>query len=53
MLVKNVEEESIASKAGFKAGDVIVKMGIDRIKNVNDITELLEDVKKMTKLNLK
>ncbi|MEW6509952.1 MAG: PDZ domain-containing protein [Bacteroidota bacterium] len=46
VLVQEVEKGSAADKAGFKAGDVITKVGKDRIEDVGDIMESLEEVKK-------
>lgn len=43
VLVKEVEEESNAAKAGIKAGDVITKIGDEPIKRFDDVTEALED----------
>ena len=45
VIVKSVVEDSPASKSGFKAGDIIIKIGNDRIKNVNDVIEILDDSK--------
>ncbi|MFQ5799788.1 MAG: PDZ domain-containing protein, partial [Bacteroidota bacterium] len=44
VLVTEVEEESPAAEAGFKAGDVIVKVEEERVKAVEDIWDGLEDV---------
>lgn len=52
VLVKSVHDGSSAFKSGFKAGDIIIKLGSDRIKNVNDITELLEDFKAGDKIEI-
>jgi len=44
VLVTEVEEESAAAEAGFKAGDVIVKVEEERVKDIEDIWDGLEDV---------
>jgi membrane-associated protease RseP (regulator of RpoE activity) len=46
VLVQEVEEDSRAEKAGFLAGDVIVRIGKETIKNVQDVTDALDDFKK-------
>lgn len=46
VLVKKVESGSEAEKAGFKAGDVIVKIGKNEVADVKDIRMLLRDYKK-------
>ncbi len=43
VLVEEVEEESAAEKAGFKAGDVITKIGKDVIEDVRDIRRALNN----------
>ena len=45
VLVEEVERRSPAEKAGFKAGDVIVNVGKERIEEIRDIREALEDYK--------
>ncbi|MBX2992870.1 MAG: PDZ domain-containing protein [Bacteroidetes bacterium] len=45
VLVKNVKRDSEAEKAGFKAGDVIVKIGKESIRRIDDIHYVLEDYK--------
>lgn len=45
VLVKNVKRSSEAEKAGFKAGDVIVKVGKETIVDVDDIRDALEEYK--------
>ncbi len=45
VLVEEVEHRSPAEKAGFKAGDVIVNVGKERVEEVRDIREALEDFK--------
>ncbi len=43
VLVESVEKGSAADKAGLKAGDVVVKIGGERIKEMSDVWEALED----------
>lgn len=45
VLVERVKRNTEAEKAGFKAGDVIVKIGKETIADVDDIWEALEDYK--------
>jgi len=44
VLVLGVVEDSPAEKAGIKAGDVIVKVGDEKISEIDDIFESLHDV---------
>ncbi len=46
VLVQEVEENSRAEKAGFMAGDVIIRIGKETIRDVQDVTDALEDYKK-------
>jgi serine protease Do len=46
VLVKNVKRSSDAEKAGFKAGDVIMKVGKDEVTDVDDIWSSLDEYKK-------
>ena len=41
VLVKSVARDSPADKAGFRAGDVIVKMGDARVSNTRDVASAL------------
>ena len=41
VLVKSVEEDSEAAKAGFKAGDVIVRAGKKTVEDVDDFRSVL------------
>lgn len=41
VLIKEVVEDSPADEAGFKAGDVIVRMGDDDIESTTDVTEFM------------
>jgi len=50
VLVQEVEKKSAAEKAGFKAGDVIVKVGKQSVESTGDIMEALEDVKEGEKV---
>lgn len=43
VLVEEVEKESPAEKAGFKAGDVIVTAGKQGVEDVRDLLDVLED----------
>ena len=52
VLVKDVEKESNAAKAGIKAGDVITKIGTETVKNIDDIHDALEDTEEGTKVNV-
>jgi len=50
VLVEKVERMSPGEKAGFKAGDVIVKAGKEDVENTEDIAEALDGVKKGDKV---
>lgn len=45
VLVEKVDKRSAAKDAGFKAGDVILRMGKEDVEDVDDIWECLDDVK--------
>lgn len=45
VLVKNVKHDSEGEKAGFKAGDVIVKIGLEPVRDIDDIRQSLRDYK--------
>jgi membrane-associated protease RseP (regulator of RpoE activity) len=51
VLIESVEKKSTADKAGFKAGDVIVKIGKDRIEDTRDVWDALEDYTSGDKVN--
>ncbi len=42
VLVKSVKRDSEAEKAGFKAGDVIVKVGKDAVADIEDLLDALD-----------
>lgn len=44
VLVTEVEEGTAADEAGFKAGDVIVRVGDEGVKDVEDVWDGLEDL---------
>ena len=46
VLVEEVNRKSPAEKAGFKAGDVIIKIGSETVENTDDVYSALEDFKK-------
>ncbi len=46
MLVKKVEKDSPAEKAGVKAGDVIIGIGKESVEDLHDITSALKGFKK-------
>jgi predicted metalloprotease with PDZ domain len=52
VLVQEVESDSRAEKAGFLAGDVITKIGDEKIEDVGDITDALRDFKEGNKANV-
>ena len=52
VLVKDVEKDENAAKAGIKAGDVITKVGDELINDVDDIREAIEDMEEGDKVNV-
>ncbi|MDD8018818.1 MAG: PDZ domain-containing protein [Bacteroidota bacterium] len=52
VLVKKVEKNSGAEKAGIKAGDVITKIGKETIADIDDIHEAMEDLDEGTKVDI-
>ena len=52
VLVEEVERRSKAEKAGFKAGDVIVTIGKERVEEIRDIHNALEDYKEGDKADV-
>jgi serine protease Do len=46
VLVVDVEEGSDAGKAGFQAGDVIVRAGKERVENVRDVRRAIRNAEK-------
>ena len=44
VLVLDVHDDTIAEKAGLRPGDVIRRIGDDRIDDVDDVRDALEDV---------
>jgi C-terminal processing protease CtpA/Prc len=45
VLVQEVEKESDAAKAGFSAGDIIVRIGTETIQDIEDVHEALGEYK--------
>ncbi len=52
VLVQRVRRDSEAEKAGFKAGDVIIRVGKETIADVGDIREALSDYKEGEKADV-
>ena len=52
VLVKEVEKEENAAKAGIKAGDVITKVGDETIKDNEDIRDAISELKEGDKVNI-
>lgn len=52
VLVKEVEKEENAAKAGIKAGDVITRVGDETIKDIEDIRDVLSDVNEGDRVNV-
>lgn len=52
VLVKEVENDENAAKAGIKAGDVIIKVGEEAIKDVEDIRDAISELKEGDKVNI-
>jgi membrane-associated protease RseP (regulator of RpoE activity) len=52
VLVDEVQEESDAEKAGFKAGDVILRVGSDSVEDVTDVQEALRAQKEGEKVDI-
>jgi len=46
LLVLSVDDESVAGKAGVKAGDIISKVGDDKIEDTQDVRHALKDYDK-------
>jgi predicted metalloprotease with PDZ domain len=44
VLVEEVEKESDAEKAGFKAGDVIIRIGKESVEDIEDVHDALHDL---------
>ncbi len=52
VLVKNVKRNSKAEQAGFKAGDVIVKIGDERVFDADDVWHELDDIQEGEKAEI-
>jgi membrane-associated protease RseP (regulator of RpoE activity) len=50
VLVQEVKKESAGEKAGFKAGDVIVRAGKEDVETTEDIMEAMDGLKKGEKI---
>ena len=50
VLVMEVERKSAADKGGFKAGDVIIRVGKDTVETTNDLGEAIEDAREGEKV---
>jgi len=51
VLVEEVKKESAAEKAGFRAGDVIIKAGTQSVEDVHDVTSELSQHRKGEKVD--
>ena len=52
LLVERVEKKSSGDKAGFKAGDVIVKVNKSAIEDMSDLNDALEDAEDAEKVDV-
>lgn len=52
VLVEEVQKKSAAAKAGFKAGDVILKVGSDNVYDTDDLRSSLDDAQEGDKINV-
>jgi S1-C subfamily serine protease len=52
VLIDEVEKESDADKAGFKAGDVILRVGDESVEDVSDVREALREQKEGDKIDV-
>lgn len=52
ILVKEVEKESNAEKAGIKAGDVITKIGDESVEDIDDLYDAVKDVDEGEKISI-
>jgi S1-C subfamily serine protease len=51
-LILKVEQDTPAEEAGLKSGDVIVKMNEEKVKNPDDVVEILTDAQKGDKIGI-